>query len=86
MAYSVKIKASAAKALKELDRSTREKLIYRIDQLKNNSHVGTVLKGELSGLRRIRIGTYRVIYELYESALTVLVIRIGHRREVYRRE
>jgi mRNA interferase RelE/StbE len=43
-----------------------------------------VLKGEYSGLRRIRIGSYRVVYEAHDEQLTVLVIRIGHRREVYR--
>jgi mRNA interferase RelE/StbE len=43
-----------------------------------------VLKGEFSGLRRIRIGNYRVAYEVHDQELVVLVIRIGHRRGVYR--
>jgi mRNA interferase RelE/StbE len=43
-----------------------------------------VLKGEYAGLRRIRVGNYRIVYEVQDRQLMVLVIRIGHRREVYR--
>ena len=45
---------------------------------------GTRLKGELSGLRRIRDGDYRIIYELRKTELVVLVLRVAHRREAYR--
>ena len=45
---------------------------------------GSLLKGELTGLRRIRVGDYRIIFQVQASELIVLVIRIGHRREVYR--
>ena len=43
------------------------------------------MKGELLGLRRVRVGDYRVVYEVLEGALLVLVVRVAHRREVYRR-
>jgi len=43
-----------------------------------------VLKGEFSGLRRLRIGSYRIVYEGLDRELTVLIVRIGHRLEVYR--
>ena len=43
-----------------------------------------VLKGELAGLRRIRVGVYRVVYEMLQDVLVILVVRIGHRREGYR--
>jgi len=43
-----------------------------------------VLKGEFSGLRRIRIGDYRIVYEVQDEQLVILVIRIGHRRDIYR--
>ena len=84
MSYSVSIKQSALKSLKNIAREDRPRIIEAIDQLKVNPAAGGVLKGEYSGLRRIRIGSYRVVYEVHDEKLTVLVIRIGHRREVYR--
>lgn len=84
MIYCISIKQSALKALKSVERADRIRIIDAIDQLKNNPAAGSVLKGEYSGLRRIRVGSYRVVYEIHEEKLTILVIRIGHRREVYR--
>lgn len=82
--YSIQIKQSAAKALKKLPKVDRLNLTAAIDQLAINPGVGSVLKGEFQGLRRIRVGQYRVVYEINDGELIVLVIRIGHRREVYR--
>ena len=84
MTYFVSIKQSALKSLKSIAREDRLRIIDAIDQLKINPAAGGVLKGEYSGLRRIRIGSYRVVYEVHDEQLMVLVIRIGHRREVYR--
>ena len=61
------------------------RLIEAIDRLAESPHAGGVLKGEFAGLRRLRIANYRIIYEVITGELVVLVIRIGHRKEVYRR-
>jgi len=82
--YCVKVKASAAKALKKVAIKDRERLIVAIDALSTNPAAGGVLKGEFSGLRRLRVGDYRIVYEINGGELTVLVIRIGHRRGIYR--
>ena len=84
MIYSISIKQSAAKALAKLPRADRVRIVGAINQLKTNPAAGGVLKGEFAGLRRIRIDSYRVVYEIQNQQLIVLVIRIGHRREVYR--
>jgi len=84
MTYSVSIKQSAAKSLEKLPKPDRLRIIEAIDLLKLNPGAGSVLKGELSGLRRIRVGLYRVVYEVQNGHLTIMVVRIGHRREVYR--
>ena len=84
MTYSISIKQSAAKALARIDAPQRVRLIEAIDKLKDNPIAGSVLKGEFSGLRRIRIGDYRIVYEVQDAQLIILVIRIGHRREIYR--
>jgi len=55
-----------------------------IDRLAETPTAGSALKGEFAGLRRVRVGRYRIIYEVFESKLTVLVIRISHRQSAYR--
>lgn len=84
MPYAIKIKASAAKALGKIKEADRKRIIDAIDRLADEPHAGSALKGEFAGLRRIRVGDYRVIYEVDEGVLLVLVVRIAHRREVYR--
>ena len=55
-----------------------------IDRLAHEPSAGGALKGEFGGLRRLRVGRYRIIYEAFHEELTILVVRVGHRREVYR--
>ena len=84
MNYSVKIKRSVGKELSKIEKPERGRLIDAIDRLAENPLQGAVLKGELRGLRRIRVGDYRVLYEVRDQELVVLVVRGRHRREVYR--
>ena len=85
MSYSIQIKVSAAKELGCLAKPNRERIVEAIDRLAENPFLGNALKGELRGLRRIRVGKYRVLYEVQDDALIVLVIRVAHRRSAYRR-
>ena len=84
MIYQITIKESALKALSKIESQHRNRLFDAIDKLKVNPNAGSVLKGEFSGLRRIRIGDYRIVYEVQNEQLVILVIRIAHRREVYK--
>lgn len=85
MSYSVQIKRSAAKELARIAKSDRLRLVQAIDALGENPFKGSALKGELRGLRRIRVGRYRVAYEVQDDVLVVLVVQVAHWREVYRR-
>lgn len=60
-----------------------KKIQSQIDFLKNNPHLGMKLQGSDEESRRIRIGDYRVIYEVYENDLLILVIYIGPRGGAY---
>ena len=80
--YTITIKQSAAKALAKIESPQRNRLIEAIDKLKTNPTAGSVLKGEISGLRRIRIGDYHIGYEVQNEQLVILVVRVAHRREV----
>lgn len=82
--YSLKIKSSALKEIKGLSQDDRHRVTAAIDGLRENPHQGTLLKGTHTGLRRIRVGSYRVIFEVQRAVLIVLVLRVGHRRDVYR--
>ena len=84
MRYAIRIKASAARELQRIERPTRERLIAAIDRLAENPFAGRALKGELRGLRRIRVGDYRLLYEVRDGDLLVLVLHVAHRREAYR--
>jgi mRNA interferase RelE/StbE len=82
--YSLQIKRSAQKELEKIARPDRQRLIEAIDQLAENPHVGKLLKGEFSGLRRIRVGDYRLIYEINQGQVLVLVLRVADRKQIYR--
>ena len=84
MSYSIKIKRSAAKELRRLSADDRRRLVATIDRLATEPLAGSVLKGEFSGLRRLRVGQYRIIYEAVHHQLTILVVRVGRRGSVYR--
>ena len=84
VSYLIRIKGSAAKELRRLPPGVRRRLAEAIDRLAEEPLAGSVLKGEFSGLRRLRVGEYRIIYEALRAELTVLVVRVGHRQSVYR--
>lgn len=84
MSYSLRIKQSAVKALAKIPKGDRQRIMDAIEQLKAFPFAGSTLKGEFFGLRRIRIGDYRVIYEINKQELIILIVRVSHRREVYR--
>ena len=74
MSYSVRIKRSAAKELARVPRQARLLVIRAIDGLGEQPLAGSALKGGLRGVRRIRVGDYRVVYELLADELVVLVV------------
>jgi len=79
---------TAKKQLKKLDKQTAKRILdymdERIIESKNPRSAGKVLTGSLGGLWRYRVGDCRIICEIQDNALRVLVVKIGHRREVYR--
>jgi len=85
LSYRVEIKKSAGKALDEIPRQDRDRILEGIVGLKSNSRPIGCKK--LSGREgwRIRSQNYRIIYDIDDAAKLVLVQVIGHRRDVYRR-
>jgi len=72
-----------ARDLKKLDKDQANRILARLEEeLPEKADAFPTLKGQFSGLRKFRVGDYRVIYTILGD--TALVLRIGHRRTVYR--
>jgi mRNA interferase RelE/StbE len=85
LAYNVVYKKSVHRDLKKLSKSEVGRILDQIEQdLTKKPGSFPVLKGQFAGLRKYRIGDYRVIYALVGT--DILVLRIGHRRDVYKDE
>lgn len=86
MSYRVDFTAGAARQVKKLPRPARDRVLDAIEELGEDPrpHGAKKLVGEQMAWR-IRIGDYRVIYDIFDSELTVTVVRAAHRREVYDR-
>ncbi|MGK6313998.1 type II toxin-antitoxin system RelE family toxin [Neorhizobium sp. DT-125] len=89
MAWTIDYNQAARKPVKKLDPTTRKRIREFLDQrlasLPDPRQLGPPLKGsELGEYWRYRVGDYRIICDIQDQRLVVLVIEIGHRREVYR--
>ena len=83
--YEVRLARRAARALSALQRREQQRIRAALDLLARNPRPPNciAMKGEDS-VYRVRVGDYRIVYEVLDNVLLVHVVRIGHRREVYR--
>jgi mRNA interferase RelE/StbE len=84
MIWTLEFETKAKKSLKKLDASTRQRVMSKLALLKTNPRGLDAIKLVGSESWRIRVGDYRIIYDIQDSFLIITVIKIGHRREVYR--
>ena len=83
--YAIQYKKSVEKDLRKLDHDTLKRVAKKIQLLADNPRPNGVTK--LSGvndLYRVRQGDYRIIYQIQDNKLIVLVVKVGHRGDVYR--
>ena len=85
MRYKIEILRSAQKQLSKIHHQHQNQIIENIRKLSENPRPSGCKKLSARPAWRIRIGDYRVIYEINDDCLLVLVITIGHRKEVYHR-
>jgi mRNA interferase RelE/StbE len=85
LAYNIVYKRSVERDLKKLSKAEARRVLNQIEEeLPKKADTYPVLKGPFAGLRRYRVGDYRAIYAILGNE--VVVLRIGHRKEVYRKE
>jgi len=85
MRYTLEFTASAAREFRALDRHTQRRISTKVSELAEDPFPAGVRKfqGEEDHWR-IRVGDYRVIYRVEKRRVVIVIVRIGHRREVYR--
>ena len=81
--YELLFSKEVADFLKKLDNSIKSRVISKLERLKTQPELGKPMTGQLTGLRSLRVGDYRAIYSIEHEKLTILVIKLGHRKNVY---
>lgn len=85
MAYTVEFRPSVWKSLKNTPKRDLVKIKRKIEEISNN--LPDPAKTKMSGnndFHKVRCGDYRIIYEIHDDRLVILVVKIGHRKDVYR--
>jgi addiction module RelE/StbE family toxin len=84
LSFKIAFKKSVARDLKRIDKDQSARILRKIDEeLPEKTESFPVLSGKFSGLRKFRVGDYRVIYSILGDI--ALILRISHRREAYRK-
>ena len=83
MSYKIAFKKSVARDLKKTDKDQADRILSKIeDELPEKAETFPSLTGRFSGLKKFRVGDYRVVFSIMGD--TALILRISHRREAYR--
>jgi mRNA interferase RelE/StbE len=82
--YAVEVLPSAARELSKLEPAIRRRLARRIDRLAQDPRAGAVKLVGAEDVWRVRVGDYRILYQVHDDRLLILVIRTGHRRDISR--
>ena len=90
MAWTIDYTDTAKSQLRKLDQQTARRIVDYMDQriavLENPRSVGKALTGPLGGFWRYRVGDHRVICDIQDQRICVLVLRVSHRKEAYRQK
>ena len=82
--FDLVFKESVFKDVKEIPKQDVQRILERIEALRDEPHPPGSVKLSGKDYYRVRQGNYRIIYEVQDAQLVVIVIKVGHRREVYR--
>ena len=85
--WTVKLNKKSEKELSKLDKQTQIKItnfLLELEKKSNPRESGRALKGDLGLFWRYRVGDYRIISQIKDDEIIILVLTIGHRKEVYR--
>jgi len=84
LAFNIKYKKSIERDLGRLDKKEARRILDKIENdLSGRAESYPVLKGGFAGLRKMRVGDYKVIFTIMDN--DIIILRIGHRREIYKK-
>ena len=83
MPYGVILTEEAERFLKKCDKSVKNRILDKLEDLQEDPRLGKPLTANLVGLWSLRIGYHRAIYQIKDNELIVVVIKVGHRKNVY---
>jgi mRNA interferase RelE/StbE len=81
--YKLKVKKSAEKELGEIPKRDLLKIINKIQSLSDDPHPEGSIKLSNQEKYRLRVGNYRVLYKVEDNILTIFIVKIGHRKDIY---
>ena len=84
MPYTVEFSAHGARSFRKLSHSTQEAILPILQLLSSNPRPPGVKKLKETGDWRVRVGDYRIVYEIRDNTLHVLIVKIAHRSEAYK--
>ncbi len=82
--YEIQIKKSAAKELSKIPKETLLRVISKIESLADDPHPTGSIKLTNQEKYRVRVKNYRILYKIEDDILTIFVIKVGHRKDIYR--
>ena len=85
MSYRIEVKKSAAKLLRKIPKADQKSIAAKINSLAENTPNPdtTKMKGN-NPFHKVRVGNYRIVYEIHEDVLSILIVKIGHRKDIYK--
>lgn len=86
MRYSVEFRPAVLKSMKRFPKPELRRIKKKIDGLAENlpDPAATKMKGD-NPFHKVRTGNYRIVYQIHENRLVILIVKIGHRKDVYKR-
>lgn len=85
MPYHIEIAPAVERQIRKLEASVRRKILKKIETLGSNPRPAGVEKLTDTGMYRVRVGDHRIIYDIEDKVTRVLVLKVGDRKEIYKR-
>ena len=81
--YKIILEKKPENFFRKLERKEQERISKKFNELEKNPELGKPLTANLAGLWSLRIGDYRAIYQIKQNELVILILKLGHRKNIY---